>query len=46
MSYLWLAGAQPRPTIQEIREILDQIWLNDSNRLTGSDVQYNINGAR
>jgi poly(U)-specific endoribonuclease len=31
-------------TDEEIRTISSQIWAADSNRLTGSDVQYNVNG--
>jgi len=31
---------------EEIRVIADQIWQADSNRITGNDVQYNVNGQK
>jgi len=54
MNYLWIAlallcvGGVRGQTItdEEIRVISDQIWQADSNRITGSDVQYNVNGAK
>jgi poly(U)-specific endoribonuclease len=33
-------------TDEEIRTISSQIWAADSNRITGSDVQYNVNGPK
>lgn len=33
-------------TDDEIRAISSQIWAADSNRITGSDVQYNVNGNK
>jgi len=35
-----------QPTNAEIQEISDRIWQADRNRITGNDVQYNINGAK
>jgi poly(U)-specific endoribonuclease len=39
-----LVGAQP--TTDEIRAISDEIWKSDVNRIEGSDVIYNVNGAK
>jgi poly(U)-specific endoribonuclease len=42
---LFVAAVKAQPTTDEIRDISEQIWAGDVNRIVGNDVQYNVNSA-
>jgi len=42
---LFVGGVVAQPTTEQIRVISDQIWMSDTNRINGADVQYDaVNG--